>query len=227
MGEMDTTEDEWPTLNTNVSTETDDWELIASDEPESSSSQQPVMVEMPRRPRSLSSSFSTPDLSRYDILESVPEEDNHSCSKCHDDDSSYDVVAGPRSVWSVASRLSFRDVILQKAASSDTKRSHPTIEQEQLQPTLRPFRLKPKFVVKPIHRCAKSTGDLLSLKKIEEDDDDDDDDIIGETDAMEFYHRKSSGARSRYNGAKIRPDEAKRLQITMHKKHLQRNNGSS
>ncbi|GAX18116.1 hypothetical protein FisN_25Hh097 [Fistulifera solaris] len=212
---MTATEEEWPTLNTNAST--DDWELIASDEPESSS-EPPVMIEVPRRPRSLSSSFSTPDLSRYDILESVPEEE--SCLKCHDD-SSYDLVAGPRSVWSVASStLSFRDAILQK--TSDTK-SQPTTQQEKLQPTLRPFRFKPKFVVEPIQRCAKSTGDLLSLGKIDEDDDD----IIGETDAMEFYHRKSSGARSRYNGAKIRPDEAKRLQITMHKKHLQRNNGSS
>jgi hypothetical protein len=219
MGEITATEEEWPTLNTNLSTETDDWELIASDEPESSSSEQPVIVEVQRRPRSLSSSFSTPDLSRYDILESVPEED--SGIKFHDD-SSYDLVTGPRSVLSVASTLSFRDAILRKAASSETN-SHPTTEQEKLQRTLRPFRLKPKFVVEPIHRCAKSTGDLLSLGKREEDDDD----IIGETDAMEFYYRKSSGARSRYNGAKIRPDEAKRLQITMHKKHLQRNNGSS
>lgn len=208
-------EEEWPTLEIANET-TDDWELIASSDGEPAVV---VVLEVhQQRPRSLSSSFSSPNLSRYDLLESVPEEDYS--SKYHDD-SSYDLVSGPRSVMSVASTLSFRDAILRQAASHDTA-AH-TEQQKTRQPTLRPFRVQPKFVVKPIQRCTKSTGDLPSLGQIEEDDDD----MIGEDDAMEFYQRKSSGARSRFNGSKIRPDEAKRLQMTMHKKTLQRSKNGS
>lgn len=139
------------------------------------------------------------------------------------DDSSYDLVAGPRSVISVASTLSFRDAILSQNASkgidSENKKTNKT--------PVRPFRFKPKFVVEPIKRCAKSTGDLQSLGKIDEDDDDNDQHILGESDAMEFYHRKSAGMRSRCNNLKIRPDEAKRLQIIMNKKNLQRKKSST
>ena len=46
--------------------------------------------------------------------------------------------------------------------------------------------------------------------------------ILGETDAMEFYYRKAKGVAGRKNGLKMRPDEAKRLDITMYKKELQR-----
>ena len=61
----------------------------------------------------------------------------------------------------------------------------------------------------------KSCGDLLSL--VHEDEE-----VLGETDAEEYYGRKSAGAQGRRNGLKTRPDEAKRLQITMAKKQMQR-----
>ena len=46
--------------------------------------------------------------------------------------------------------------------------------------------------------------------------------ILGETDAELFYNRKAQGRLGRTNGKKIRPDEKKRLQMTMAKKNDQR-----
>ncbi|KAL7554863.1 hypothetical protein ACHAWF_018424 [Thalassiosira exigua] len=46
--------------------------------------------------------------------------------------------------------------------------------------------------------------------------------VLGETDAMDFYRRKEHGSRSAVNKKKERPDEAKRREITMHKKDMQR-----
>ena len=50
----------------------------------------------------------------------------------------------------------------------------------------------------------------------------DDEEILGDTDAHEYYSRKLQGSMGRKNGLKQRPDEAKRLQITMAKKDMQR-----
>jgi len=47
-------------------------------------------------------------------------------------------------------------------------------------------------------------------------------DVMGDTDAMDFYHRKEAGSKSTQNKKKERPDEAKRKQISMHKKDMQR-----
>jgi len=47
-------------------------------------------------------------------------------------------------------------------------------------------------------------------------------DVLGDTDAMDFYHRKDKGSRGASNKKKLRPDEAKRKDIIMHKKDLQR-----
>ena len=76
-------------------------------------------------------------------------------------------------------------------------------------------KIKPKFVVAPIRRCTKSTGDLQFLAIMT-------DEVIGEQDAMEFYAQKSAGRKGRQNGQKIRPDEAKRREIILTKKSLQR-----
>mmetsp|Transcript_8177 Transcript_8177/g.17519 ORF Transcript_8177/g.17519 Transcript_8177/m.17519 type:complete len:524 (-) Transcript_8177:303-1874(-) len=46
--------------------------------------------------------------------------------------------------------------------------------------------------------------------------------ILGDTDAMDYYHRKEKGSVSTTNKKKERPDEAKRKAISMHKKELQR-----
>mmetsp|Transcript_129 Transcript_129/g.179 ORF Transcript_129/g.179 Transcript_129/m.179 type:complete len:488 (+) Transcript_129:308-1771(+) len=49
-----------------------------------------------------------------------------------------------------------------------------------------------------------------------------DGDVLGDTDAMDFYHRKDKGSKGTSNKKKLRPDEAKRKDIIMHKKDLQR-----
>ncbi|KAL3798445.1 hypothetical protein ACHAW5_007397 [Stephanodiscus triporus] len=46
--------------------------------------------------------------------------------------------------------------------------------------------------------------------------------IVGDTDAMDYYHRKELGSRSTLNKKKERPDEAKRREIIMYKKELQK-----
>jgi hypothetical protein len=136
----------------------------------------------------------------------------------------------PVSSWN-KSKLSFRDAILQTSASVDTAESGegpPSTQSQQGVPRIRKLR-KPKYVVQPIRRCSKSTGDLKSLSRIVEDDDDHycghdsfNNQIMGETDAQEFYSRKSAGKTAHQNGLKTRPDEAKRLQITLDKKEEQR-----
>lgn len=47
-------------------------------------------------------------------------------------------------------------------------------------------------------------------------------DVLGETDAADYYRRKEHGGRSARNKAKERPDEAKRREISLHKKEMQR-----
>ncbi|KAG7362834.1 hypothetical protein IV203_026194 [Nitzschia inconspicua] len=81
-------------------------------------------------------------------------------------------------------------------------------------------KMQPKFVVvqpKPLSRGAKSTGDLQSL-----DHEEDDDIVLGDTDAQLYYNQKAQGQLGRRNGRKQRPDEAKRLDIIMAKKSMQR-----
>ena len=80
-------------------------------------------------------------------------------------------------------------------------------------------KVKPKFVVTQVVpiKHAHSTGDLQSMIHHA-----DDDEILGDTDAHEYYSRKAQGSLGRKNGQKIRPDEAKRLQMTLNKKNLQR-----
>lgn len=46
--------------------------------------------------------------------------------------------------------------------------------------------------------------------------------VIGESDAMDYYQRKEHGSKSAVNKKKERPDEAKRREIIMYKKNLQR-----
>jgi hypothetical protein len=46
--------------------------------------------------------------------------------------------------------------------------------------------------------------------------------VLGDTDAMDYYQRKEHGSRSISNKKKERPDEAKRREIIMYKKDVQR-----
>lgn len=90
---------------------------------------------------------------------------------------------------------------------------HP--DKDVVTPLTKQFRIKPKFVVAPIRRCTKSTGDLQSLAPFS-------DEVLGEQDAEEYYAQKSAGHRGRQNGQKIRPDEAKRREMILNKKVMQR-----
>lgn len=190
------------------------------------------------KPHCLKHAQSTPDFRHYDtimeesdidaeavLIESYGEDEN-------EDDvgslasSSIVMVSGPSSVissqssWSASPKVSFRDAIM-KPQTTDSE-NHTTTgkgseEQGRQQKTLRK---KPKFVVKPIRRCSKSTGDLQSLTRIAEDGEDDL--VLGDTDAELYYNQKAQGKLGRKNGRKTRPDEAKRLQISMAKKDDQR-----
>jgi len=104
--------------------------------------------------------------------------------------------------------LSFRDAIMSPSTQTSTPPPAST-------PIARRRTTKPRFVVTPIKRCIKSTNDLHSMGIIEEE-------VEGDTDAMEFYHRKAVGAKSRMNGQKLRPDELKRKTMLLQKRELQR-----
>jgi len=179
--------------------------------------------------------LSTPDLRHLHIHEEVDDEDDDDIEETKggedtDDESggadSYSLVSGPPSVHSAASasattvatkpKMSYRDMMIRSASMpiKDGAAASTTPPRK----TVRKF--KAKFVVTPIKRCAKSTGDLTRLAR--ESEDDYDDDVLGDTDAHEFYSRKAHGAAGRRNGLKSRPDEAKRLQMTMAKKSMQR-----
>jgi hypothetical protein len=137
---------------------------------------------------------------------------------------------------------SFKDIIMLNADAhqeEEKKKRELTHQHNEKMRDLAMQRRKsnrPKLVVNTIKRCAKSTGDLRSLV-IHEDPEDDgfggggggiadsvihEDEILGDTDAMEFYSRKSKGSLNRQNGAKIRPDEAKRKEMILYKKNAQR-----
>jgi hypothetical protein len=134
-----------------------------------------------------------------------------------------------------ASKVSFKDTLLktqQKGEDELHRRHHHRHHHHHHYPHCRGTRkFSPKLVVvqPAMPRSAKSTGDLRSL----DDGDDEDhhhhhhsctieDDIMGETDAQLYYNQKAQGELGWRNGRKQRPDEAKRLEITMAKKSMQR-----
>jgi len=161
---------------------------------------------------------SSPNLREYVLASDDDSSDESSSAVLVDDsvseaDSSAVLVSGPASVWSNGgSKLSFRDAILRsKNGSGKEDNDHQGTTHRR-----RVKKVKPTFVVQQIKRCNKSTGDLQSLASCLEEE------IMGDTDAQEYYGRKSAGAQGRRNGLKTRPDEAKRLQMSMAKKAEQR-----
>jgi hypothetical protein len=160
---------------------------------------------------------SSPNLREY-VLASDDESDESSSAVLVDDGvsdagSSAVLVSSPPSVWSAGgAKLSFRDAILR---SKNSNGSHEDSAHQATSHRKR-MKVKPTFVVQPIKRCNKSTGDLQSLTSFLEEE------VMGDTDAQEYYGRKLAGAQGRRNGLKTRPDEAKRLQMTMAKKADQR-----
>jgi hypothetical protein len=214
-------EEEWPSLGGQPTTtsatataEGDDWELLTPAEDDngaqgdSSTPGEEVVVVSNPRCFIRKNSVSAPDLRDLD------EEENQSEAS-----SSAVMVSGPPSVatgstinpWGAKNRVSFKDVILapSKHAPAHSKKSSVPKPQARI-------KVKSRYVVTPIKRCAKSTGDLLSLAE------GDDEEVLGESDAMEYYNRKSHGEHGRNNGLKIRPDEAKRKEMIVMKKNMQR-----
>jgi len=195
------------------------------------------------KPHCLKHAQSTPDFRHYNTIFEESDDDMEAIligafGEDENEDgisslasSSIVMVSGPSSIissqscWSASSKISFRDAIMKEktAEAKDYTKGPHQVKQPKIE------RKKPKFVVKPIRRCSKSTGDLQSLARIAEDDghhgDGDpynDDHIMGDTDAALYYNQKAQGKLGRKNGRKVRPDEAKRLQITMAKKDDQR-----
>lgn len=169
---------------------------------------------------------STPDFHYYsNILEEEEAEDSLASS-------SIVMVSGPSSVissqscWSSSSKISFRDAIMKEQVQEEQDESATERVPQSKEP--KAVKKKPKFVVKSIRRCS-SMGDVQSLARIVENEDHHHDGdhysndlIMGDTDAALYYNQKAQGKIGRKNGRKIRPDEAKRLQITMAKKDAQR-----
>ena len=109
---------------------------------------------------------------------------------------------------------SFRDMVL---ASLRDEIVSNAVKITESNPKRTKAKTQPKYVVTPIRRCSASTPNLRALAAAAEDDE-----IVGESDATEYYNLKAMGYMGRKNGLKVRPDEAKRKDITMYKKELQR-----
>jgi hypothetical protein len=197
----------WPSLGTAEIMNTDEWEMVASDDFEC---QRLVDVVPAVNSKILKHAASSPDFRRYVEAQddSADDDGNDDALSQGPSSSSVVFVSAPPSVASTVSRVvSFRDAILQQqnGTSSATAPTHTKSGQQQR-------KFKTKFIVKPITRSAKSAPNLHALEEEE---------VLGDTDAHEYYTRKSMGYSGRQNGLKVRPDEAKRLQMTMQKKQMQ------
>jgi hypothetical protein len=216
----------------------DEWELVSSSQVKFELAESQVSQNSQNsNPKKMLHSQSSPNLGDYVIDEESLDSENSeydeaAASKAtttqDDASSSFSLVSGPSSVHSIwSSRISFKDALLKKDESSCTIPEDQEQQQERSNTKkkhahLRRIRkVKPKFEVvsvTPVQTSiqhAKSTGDLSKLLEA-------DDEIMGDTDAHEYYSRKAQGSLGRKNGRKQRPDEAKRLEITMEKKNLQR-----
>jgi hypothetical protein len=245
------TENNWPSLtNERKSTEkhqvqpdSEEWEYLSS---QPDKSEKEVTFEEPAKasltsaksvtinPKNLHRCMSTPEFSH------IPDDDDSyvmDCTSSIDAFSLDDTVLLTQKPTGMKKVPSFKDIIMLNAKEKEMEEEKKRIAIEQQQQQVREEALKrrknskPKIVIKPIQRCAKSTGDLRSFVIHEEDEYGGggggggglmEEEVLGDTDAMEFYNRKSKGSQSRSNGRKIRPDEAKRLEITLYKKEAQR-----
>lgn len=245
------TENNWPSLTSEPeSTEkhqaqpdSEEWEYLSS---QPDKSEKEVTFEEPAKasqtsaksvtinPKALHRCMSTPEFSH------IPDDDDSyvmDCTSSIDAFSLDDTVLLTQKPAGMKKVPSFKDIIMLNAKEKEMEEEKNRIAIEQQQQQMREEALKrrknskPKIVIKPIQRCAKSTGDLRSFVIHEEDEYGGggggggglmEEEVLGDTDAMEFYNRKSKGSQSRSNGRKIRPDEAKRLEITLYKKEAQR-----
>jgi hypothetical protein len=230
--------EEWPSLSgtvsqlrddmgTDATAEGDDWEMLSPAESEHlDDSGDEVVPEIPRPLKvARKNSISAPELSALGVDAETAEEDysvldNQSESVVMVNTtgsvaSSGVMVQGPPAAanpWLNKNKVSFRDAILTPSKYVPAQKLQHGNEATQLVKS----RVKSRFVVTPIKRCAKSTGDLLALAAEEEEHE-----VLGESDAMEYYQRKSHGAHGHNNGMKLRPDEAKRKVMIVEKKNSQ------
>lgn len=214
--------------------ESGEWELLSVEEPR---------IETPASPHQiLKHSESSPNFgsiyceddddnegegAEASFLEICPEGEEKSISTSVTD-ASHVLVEAPSSVGGKLVKVhrvpSFKDAILLNA--QEIQREEKRKEEASLN-SLTPKRktVKPRFVVKSFSRCSKSTPNLANLSKVIEDescDEGDEDLVLGETDASDFYARKSLGYKSRQKAMTLRPDEAKRKEFILHKKNAQR-----
>jgi hypothetical protein len=209
---------QWPSLASPIPSDTS-WEIVSPTPLQQQNTLPPladddfddlvvVLPPMPKQPALLlrRRSSSTPDFISLERKMSIAEEDDAFLQDLPGDNNN---THPPNKVgWGGA--VSFRDMVLSQVTelASEVAPVVPTVTPMKSRP-------KPKFVVTPtIRRCVQSTPNLQALE----------DQVLGETDAMDYYHRKQKGMSGRQNGMKIRPDEAKRLDITMLKKEMQRQN---
>ena len=213
---------QWPTFNGAVGiatpsppAEEDDWEVVSLEKSfETEVTLVSKTLEKPQLVHQRSSSV--PDLRYLKSLDAVADDDSV--------DGGGILKVHVNSVWGnpVCSLKKVSSQLLQVVAPLD-KSNVNVVEMQQhdvLKPLEKRLKIKPKFVVAPIRRCTKSTGDLQSLTLVNEE-------IMGDHDGVEYHAQKSAGQKGRQNGQKIRPDEAKRREIILNKKNLQRQGQAS
>jgi hypothetical protein len=233
------------TIKHQVEPDSDEWEYLSSRDTvadkevkfEENATASPTSTKsVTINPKALHRCMSTPEFSH---ISADDESYVMDCTSSVDAFSLDDTVLLTQKPTGMKKVPSFKDIIMLNAKEKEMEEEKNRIAFEQQQQQMREEALKrrknskPKIVIKQIQRCAKSTGDLRSLVIHEEDEEEYggggggggglmDEEVLGDTDAMEFYNRKSKGSQSRSNGRKIRPDEAKRLEISMYKKEAQR-----
>ncbi|KAL3909870.1 MAG: hypothetical protein SGARI_002385 [Bacillariaceae sp.] len=239
-------EAEWPTVNPeaakNTSVDSDDWELLPEDangniEVTTATQRSPTVVrivepagargnKLPANLHELKHCSSSPDFRHLVLEESESEEDDSSAVLVDSNDisvasSSVVVVQAPppkTSVW--GGGVSFKDTLLKDGAVEKPKEEPKPPPRHYHHKHHHKKRVKKQstFVVKPIPRSAKSTGDLQKLALIAENEGE----ILGATDAEEYYMQKATGVISKKNGLKMRPDERVRLKMINKRKNDQR-----
>jgi hypothetical protein len=219
---------DWPSLDPSSTTATD-WEMLMHHDDEDEFGVDDEFV-----PVSLTDSMpSSPiDDDDDDVIEIHDHDELQGTGNEMLEDASFSLVSGPGSVYSVSTHamttvgtlkhgMTFRDAILQSSTTTTTSDALSVYtESEPMKPTRW---TSPRFVVKPIRRQCRPYANTRLAPAIEEElDEDGDEDSVGAAYASEIYQPKSAGERRRMVANKLRPDEAKRLQMIMHKKALQR-----
>lgn len=146
----------------------------------------------------------------------------------NDESSSFSIIdEEEESLVKVKRVPSFKDAILLNAQEIEQEKKKERLELERREAALsrQKQRLRSKLIVREIKRCAKSTPDLSSLvnclPKVEEDHE-----ILGDTDATDYYARKSYGLTAYKSSRRLRIDEAKRKQYAINKRNSQRVGGT-